>query len=424
LKALRIKLKDSYRIENPQPLKRRNHMTHAKLSPSASDRWTVCTASVEACEGLPDISGPAAMEGTFAHAFYEACINAKTDPLKMEYKFDGYENEEKEMRRYMQLAYDHVRPALESEKTVVLSEAKVTIDPYCWGTADVIIIDGSGLEIVDLKYGTQPVPANSTQILVYAIGALHDFGWMADSDLETVTRTIIQPRANDDLGPVRSITVSVEELEKEFSERVYPALEAVRSGNTQFVASEKGCRWCKKKDTLEGCDAFTQQTLAATNSYFNDETQLAVPHPDEVDTYSAKQVDEILNNRKMLSMLINSVEERAKLLIQNGVDLPNHKMVEGRISRKWRLETEEDTLQFLTKDLKLKKGECFTQKILSPAQAEKMVDVNARNGKKKMEMLQEQIVAVSGAPVLVHKSNKKHSIGPMFENEENIDPLS
>ena len=48
---------------------------HAKLSPSAADRWFNCPASIKLCEGLPqEAPNKYMLEGTKAHEFAEKVL--------------------------------------------------------------------------------------------------------------------------------------------------------------------------------------------------------------------------------------------------------------------------------------------------------------------------------------------------------------
>ncbi len=53
---------------------------HAKLSPSSADRWTTCTASIDAQEGIPNESSEASREGTVCHQIQAECLeNSELD---------------------------------------------------------------------------------------------------------------------------------------------------------------------------------------------------------------------------------------------------------------------------------------------------------------------------------------------------------
>lgn len=49
-------------------------MSHAKLSPSAAERWMTCPGSVVLSEGMPQRTSEFAEEGTLAHALAEMLL--------------------------------------------------------------------------------------------------------------------------------------------------------------------------------------------------------------------------------------------------------------------------------------------------------------------------------------------------------------
>jgi len=62
-------------------------MEHAKLlSPSASERWSTCTASAPACLAYEDKPGKDAEAGTAAHALLEESILKKKHPKEIDPK--------------------------------------------------------------------------------------------------------------------------------------------------------------------------------------------------------------------------------------------------------------------------------------------------------------------------------------------------
>lgn len=53
--------------------------SHAKLSPSASERWLVCSVAPVREEAFPDTTNDAAEWGTAAHAMAEHCLSNDID---------------------------------------------------------------------------------------------------------------------------------------------------------------------------------------------------------------------------------------------------------------------------------------------------------------------------------------------------------
>ena len=54
-------------------------MAHAKLGPSAAERWFNCPGSIRASEGMPNNSSVFAAEGTAAHALAAWCLQTGKD---------------------------------------------------------------------------------------------------------------------------------------------------------------------------------------------------------------------------------------------------------------------------------------------------------------------------------------------------------
>ena len=48
---------------------------HAQLSPSSAVRWMTCPGSVRMCEGIPDTSSDASLEGTMMHTVASHCLS-------------------------------------------------------------------------------------------------------------------------------------------------------------------------------------------------------------------------------------------------------------------------------------------------------------------------------------------------------------
>lgn len=177
---------------------------HAKkYQPSAAERWIHCTASPTLEEGMPDSSSVYAAEGTLAHHLAELKLRTEFDPLYPTLKeFDAVRKDElysAEMERCTDDYFDFIAErageaqAVEIEQRLDLSGRA----PGSFGTADCLIFDNGNLDVIDFKYGrhVEVSAEGNAQMLMYAIGAMDELGFIYDID--TVTLAIFQPRMNN-----------------------------------------------------------------------------------------------------------------------------------------------------------------------------------------------------------------------------------
>lgn len=167
---------------------------HARLGPSAAERWFNCPASVRLSESRPQPKASfAASQGTAAHERLELALT--TGRLSL----DDCENLEQ---------FDAVRfavAAIEDERRQYAGGGKLLVEQKVrpslrrddiWGTSDVVIHGqttggGYGVTICDFKFGKTPVKADTLQIAVYLLGAVNLVGRTTFSLLRAV---VIQPR--------------------------------------------------------------------------------------------------------------------------------------------------------------------------------------------------------------------------------------
>ncbi|MBD2820521.1 DUF2800 domain-containing protein [Xenorhabdus sp. 42] len=146
-----------------------------------------------------------------------------------------------------------------------------------FGTADAIIINGSELQIHDLKYGkgVKVDAEENEQLMLYALGALDQFDMLYD--FETVRMFIHQPRLNH----VSEWAANVENL-RQFGARTKDAAASVITifniaqcegvdtlPPDTFIPGEKQCRFCKA-NTI--CDALTKHVRSTVLDDFDDLT--------------------------------------------------------------------------------------------------------------------------------------------------------
>ena len=335
------------------------HRAHAVLSASSSKQWLHCPPSVRLQEGFPDVSSVYAEEGTFAH---EMC----------EYKAKGYLGEQikrpesdefysQEIEDATSVYYEFVVSIVEKMRStgcepLVLVEERVDyshIAPGGFGTADMLIIgkdeDGTGvLHIVDYKNGQGVfVDADhNSQMMLYAIGGLHGYGYIYPIDI--VRMTIVQPR----LDNISTCECSRQELEA-WGESIKPIARLAYEGKGEQKAGD-WCRFCRAKPLCRACK---EEALALCREEFMDlEASREVKNEAEdaagddlTDAYTPDtttpvfkmpglvplaELAEIMPTLSRISSWIESVFAYVSSeAVVNAVEVPGYKVVEGRSKR-------------------------------------------------------------------------------------------
>lgn len=355
-------------------------MSHAKLSPSAAERWMTCPGSVVLSDGMPERSSAFAEEGTKAHEYAEFCLRGE----------DGELTVSEEMFDNVMVYVQHVL-SLGGE---LHAEQKVKVNDQVYGTADAVvwIAEERALHIVDLKYGAGVAVEviDNLQLKIYALATLLTFGYAAN----TVTATIVQPRCPHTDGPVRSVTYDVVDLLdfhadlEEAASRVADAMEKPMSDwpYDYIVPNEKGCRWCL---AAPKCPALKSKAQDMAKRVF------APGLP-----YDAKELAETLEFLPILEGWAKNVREFAYAEAEKGHSIPDWKLVEKRATRKWRDEAEAQSkmLAYLGTDA------LSEPSLKSPAALEKLLAKEDRG------LLDELTVKESSGHTLVHESDKRPAV--------------
>lgn len=290
---------------------------HAILSASASHRWLVCTPSARLEAQFPDKGSPYAEEGTRAHALAEKTLRrflAKGDSRVV--CDDG------EMREAVQFYVDTCVEKIVAARNAS-PDAKILIEerldfsafvPEGFGTGDMVIVSDGGLEVVDLKYGkgVRVEAQGNSQMMLYALGALHEYGWLYNAG--RVRMTIVQPRLDN---------VSTSELSEDgllfWGQKVKRIAEKAFEGRGDFRPGGH-CRFCKARAT---CRAYAE----AMKAHIREDL---APAP-ELD---AAEIADILLHAKEVKNWLDGVEAYAMGKALSGTKWPGLKLVAGRSTRK------------------------------------------------------------------------------------------
>jgi hypothetical protein len=375
---------------------------HAKLSASASMRWMLCPGSIKACEGMPEKSSIFADEGSAAHELAEMVLLGKIscadDWLNKPLIEHNTITAEQEMCDAVQSYVDYV----ESLKGDLFVEQRVDyshIAPSGFGTADAILLDPDSevIRIVDLKYGKgHKVDADyNTQMMLYAIGAVENFGFLYD-DFEFVEMTICQPR----LDHISEWNIPMEGLIK-WSE--YAAARANRAldDDAERVPGEKQCQWCLFKAQCPELKDFAEQAILAE---FDNIGELS-----DVNKLTDDQISKILESKKLILTWLTAVEDYVVEKLESGETFTGYKLVAGRSLRQW-----SDDDQAEQELVRAVGDKAHTRKLISPAQAEKLL------GKKHMTEIEHLVVKPEGKPTLAPESDKRPAVNVQEDDFKNL----
>lgn len=401
---------------------------HARLSPSAADRWMVCPGSVRLTEGISDESSSYADEGTAAHNIRSWCLELDLDAHQFVAHKQTINGREfvwtDEDADYLQRGIDWVR----QQPGHLVIEHRCDLSrwmPGQFGTMDAAIISVERLIVNDLKWGQGELvdAKDNKQLRIYALGML-DYAqkngllpYDLPDDYEIVI-VIDQSRA----GGQKEWSLTLAEL-LAFGEEVREAAERTYDPDAPFVASKKGCRWCKAKDRPGGCDTHTEWVMATFDQSFDDlDEAAATGQPLKLPPASSLTPERrsvIVKNADVVKRWLADVHDRTLAAALAGEPTPGLKAVEGdKGNRKWIDETAVEAI--LTKAL----GEdAFTKKVKSPAQVEKLIAPTKRKlGMPEVwDSLRVHVGQESGKPVLVDESHEKPRLQTVDELFDDAD---
>jgi RecB family exonuclease len=219
---------------------------HAKLSPSSSDRWLACPASIIRAPETEDEGSEYAHEGTAAHALAERCLNLNIDAHLAVFPPEHAAYDSADMRANVQVYLDYVRNQMTEGATLFVEQRLQIFGQFeVWGTADAVIVTADGvIKIIDLKFGKGILveAEDNTQLLLYGVGGL-SFDWLSPVPVHTVEAHIVQPRRSNypsQSYPVADLATWVQEN----THKVARAFNGTDEANPGLH-----CKWCPIKGT-------------------------------------------------------------------------------------------------------------------------------------------------------------------------------
>lgn len=369
---------------------------HAKLSASGASRWATCTGSVQMEDGIPDRESVYAQEGTLAHEMSELKLKHYLDPKGFgKRKLNAAikklkENElyQAEMDSYTDTYVDFIKEKALSFSSNPYIEIEKRVDFSRWvdggfGTCDCVLIHGSTLSIIDLKYG-KGVPVSSEQneqLILYALGAYDAFNLIYN--LDKIELNIVQPRINN----FSTWEISLTELLL-WGDYFKVQAEKALGGNGELVPSAKACKFCKARDI---CTARAENNLSL-------ESEIKLK-PNEI---PKDKLYEYISRGEDIAKWVADLKAYALDMCLKGEDVKGLKAVAGRTSRSW---TNQDEAINKLIEGGIDEAIIYDKVPLTLAKLEKAL------GKQQFTALVGDLVVTSeGKPTLVFENDKRPAI--------------
>lgn len=372
---------------------------HALLSPSGFKALMLCPAKPAMERGLPDKSSDYADEGTAAHFLGSTCLEHGTNAsdyvgreitlhdgaaswYSPDVIYDSRFTVDIDMAADVQVYIDLVRD-LQGDGTLFVEQSlpigHVTGEEGAEGTGDAVIIRGNEIIVVDLKFGrgVEVDAEMNPQLMLYGLGALEKFDLVGD--IEHVRMAISQPRitrlpSEFDMSAPALVQWGLDTAgpAAQFAQEIYDhGTQLTFEANCNPHA--EACRFCKAKPT---CRALAKSIEAALGAEFTDLTTEDKIEQDNIvksltGGLSSDQLGAKMSSVELIEMWCKAIRARVESELLNGSEVAGFKLVQGKKgNRAW---TSDQEAEAVMKSMRLKKGEMYDFKIISPTNAEKLL---------------------------------------------------
>ena len=340
---------------------------------STAKRVMNCPGSVALCATVPPRpSSKYADEGTLLHNIISEIL--ETDKAPIEFLGTKYND----VVFTLELLEDKLFPALDlldevdpKKEMEYATETRVGFGdflPGVFGSTDLLGRIGSRAIVLDWKFGSGVAveAEENQQLMFYAAAAMRtdDAKWVFEGATE-IECIIVQP------PEIKRWTTTPERIKQFEQELKFAVLEAQKP-NAPLEHGEH-CRWCAAKPV---CPKITGAVDRALKS--------------QIEALDVVHIGGYLKNADMLEQWITDLRALAHQVLESGKEVPGWKLVAKRATRQW--VDENKAAKALAQDMS--HDEMYTKKLLSPAQAEKVLK------KAKKELPADQVVAISSGSTL------------------------
>lgn len=370
---------------------------HARLSPSSAHRWLACPPSAVAAELYSDKGSPYAYEGTLAHEIAEYVVSGTPVSLDDSSVRDAGATED--MMKCAQGYRDYIQELTSADAEVLLEKMVSFADwvPDGYGTCDCIIINEDTMHVIDYKYGkgVEVSAKNNPQTRLYALGALHDYGWLYD--VQKIICHIYQPRLNN----ISREELTTQELMGWAEKEVKPTAAQASRGEGEYHAGAH-CRFCPHAGK---CKALQQTCMG-----YVEHKDFTRPIP----LVTAPELADTLALAPLIRLWLDRAEGEAMQRLRHGESVPGYKLVAGRAGRrKW---TDEHQVVELLTNAAYRPEQYTKTELLSPTAM-----VKALGKKTVQELLSDLIEQPPGNPVIAPETDKRPAYDPLEQAQKDFE---
>jgi hypothetical protein len=410
---------------------------HAILSPSGFKALMLCPGKPAMERGRPDEASEYAAEGTAAHFLGAFCLEqGQQAPLHLGREivvsddFTGFAPEivagldpaadirtfrvTAEMAEAVQIYIDTVRDYQGSDGTLFVEQElpidHITGEEGAEGTGDAIIVRGSEIIVIDLKYGkgVEVSAEDNPQLKLYGLGALRKFDLVGD--IARVRTVISQPRvssAPSEVDYTVSRLTAWGEGEAKTAARISLAMYTGECPDLVLKPAEDACRFCKAKGD---CPALAGAVQEALGREFTDLTTADAIERDAIVETSVATADAAgelgarMDAVPLVEIWCKAIRARVEKHLLDGKPVEGYKLVQGkRGNRAW---SDETLAEAVMKKMRLKKEQMYEFKVISPTTAEKVLKATPKRWAK----VQTLITQPDGKPSVAPLSDKRPAL--------------
>jgi len=360
---------------------------HSRFGASKAERWVNCTASVKAEEGREDTPSIYAQEGTAQHTVSAMCLESGQDAIEfVDRTVDGIEITE-DHAEAIQLYLDTIRADKEERGGKLFVERRFHLEwlhPEFFGTSDcgrtgrdrvLCVYDAKfGRGVVEVAYpdgngGFRP----NKQLAYYALGMIETLP--PGVKVDKIELVIIQPYASHRDGPVRRHVFEHSDL-LDVSADLVAAAEEADGPNAKFVPGDH-CTFCKAAGVCKALRNFVMDTAQLD---FDDEKGIVKTYGDKTVNpldMTPAQVENAMDAADLIEAWVNAVRYHGVVLANGGTEFERWKLVQRKTHRRWK--SPETVANDLSLVFGLDDSSIFKQKVVSPAQVEKLIPKEERH---------------------------------------------